>query len=201
VLQGNVHEPQGHKALANVSRMNANRTTGKIYNSKEDSMMEITSLKDLYVTELQELMSMETQLGPTLKRLEAAAVHPSLKEAFGEHQKETLKQGERVGMLLQKHGASPVHTDQAMQALIGETNKMMSMLADDNLRDASLIASAQKLEHYEIAAYGSAAAFAGQLGLREDQDTLHAILDEERLSDTLLTGLAKSEVNQDALAA
>ncbi|MGN8547432.1 DUF892 family protein [Bradyrhizobium sp. 13971] len=88
-----------------------------------------------------------------------------------------------------------------MQALIHETAKMVSLLPDDNLRDAGLVASAQKLAHYEIAAYGSAAALAGQLNLRDDQRLLHDSLDEERHVDTLLTALAKGEINQDALAA
>jgi ferritin-like metal-binding protein YciE len=71
----------------------------------------------------------------------------------------------------------------------------------DDLRDAGLIASAQKLEHYEIAAYGSAAALAGQLDFREDQKLLHSILEEERRADKLLTDLAKAEINHDAAAA
>src|SRR5436305_818266 len=81
------------------------------------------------------------------------------------------------------------HTDQAMTALIAETEKMLRMLQGDDLRDAGLIASAQKLEHYEIAAYGTAAALAGQLDLREDQRTLHDLLEEEKRIDLLLTKL------------
>jgi ferritin-like metal-binding protein YciE len=104
--------------------------------------------------------------------------------------------------ILKKHGASPTaHTDQAMQALIIETKKMLTMLKGDDLRDAGLIASVQKLEHYEIAAYGSAAALAGQLDLRDDQNMLHQSLEEERETDAILTDIAKGEVNSDALAA
>ena len=78
---------------------------------------------------------------------------------------------------------------------------MLGMLTGDDLRDAGLLASAQKLEHYEIAAYGTAAALAGQLDLRDEQKMLHRTLDEEKQIDTLLTQLAKREVNPDALAA
>jgi ferritin-like metal-binding protein YciE len=78
---------------------------------------------------------------------------------------------------------------------------MLKLVKGNDLRDAALIASAQKLEHYEIAAYGTAAALAGQLELREDQSMLHDSLEEERQIDALLTELAKSEVNQDALLA
>jgi ferritin-like metal-binding protein YciE len=88
-----------------------------------------------------------------------------------------------------------------MEALLNETEKMLSLLEDDNLRDAGLVASAQKLEHYEIAAYGTAAALASQLELRDDQRMLHDSLEEERKTDAALTKLAKGEVNQDAAAA
>ena len=88
-----------------------------------------------------------------------------------------------------------------MEALLNETEKMLSLLEDDNLRDAGLVASAQKLEHYEIAAYGTAAALASQLELRDDQRMLHDSLEEERKTDAALTKLAKDEVNQDAAAA
>jgi ferritin-like metal-binding protein YciE len=78
---------------------------------------------------------------------------------------------------------------------------MALLLSSNVLRDAGLIASVQKLEHYEIAAYGAAAALAGQLGLREDQKILHQSLDEERLFDSELTQIAKDEVNPEAAAA
>src|SRR3982074_845425 len=104
--------------------------------------------------------------------------------------------------MLRRHDANPAeHTDQAMQRLIAETEKMMSMVKGNDLRDAALIASAQKVEHYEIAAYGTAAALAGQLGLRDDQLLLHESLEEEKWADAVLTRLAKGEVNQDAVAA
>ena len=88
-----------------------------------------------------------------------------------------------------------------MEALLNETEKMPSLLEDDNLRDAGLVASAQKLEHYEIAAYGTAAALASQLELRDDQRMLHDSLEEERKTNAALTKLAKGEVNQDAAPA
>jgi ferritin-like metal-binding protein YciE len=88
-----------------------------------------------------------------------------------------------------------------MQALVHETRKMLVMLDGDDLRDAGLTASAQKLEHYEIAAYGTAAALAGQLDLRDEQKVLHRSLDEEREIDVLLTRIGKREVNPDALVA
>ncbi len=163
--------------------------------------MQINSLKDMYVAELQELASVEQQLSDSLPRMAEMASHPKLKSAFTDHRKETVAQKERLVSILKKHGASSTkHTDQAMQTLVGETEKMASMLKDDGLCDAALIASAQRLEHYEIAAYGTVAALAGQLNLREDQEILHRSLEEEKHADALLTKLAKSEVNPGAVA-
>ncbi len=164
--------------------------------------MEINNFKDMYLAELQELVSVEEQLADALLRMAAAASHPALKDALVDHHAETAAQKERLISMLRKHGASPTaHTDQAMQALINETKKMLTMLKGDDLRDAGLIASVQKLEHYEIAAYGSAAALAGQLELRDDQRILYQSLEEEKEADALLTDIAKGEVNADALAA
>lgn len=164
--------------------------------------MEISTFKDMYLAELQELVSVEEQLSEALPRMAAAASHPALKDALVDHHAETLAQKERLLAILRTHGVDPgAHVDQAMEALIRETRKMLGMLEGEDLRDAGLIASVQKLEHYEIAAYGSAAALAGQLDLRDDQMLLHDSLLEEKEADALLTDIAKGEVNPDALAA
>jgi len=164
--------------------------------------MQITSYKDMYIAELQELASLEGQLGDALLELADVASHPSLKEALTHHHEQTLVQEQRLESMLRKHGANPgAHTDQAMQALISETDKMADLVKGAELRDSAIIASAQKVEHYEIAAYGTAAAMAGQLGLRDDQQILHQTLEEEKAADVALTRLAKSEVNKDALPA
>ena len=164
--------------------------------------MQIKNFKDMYIAELQELANMESQIDIALKRMAAASSHPSLKRELLSHRAETKEQSKRLQSILQNHGAKlRAHTDQAMEALVNETQKMLSLLEGDDLRDAGLIASAQKLEHYEIAAYGTAAALAGQLDLRDDQRMLHDSLEEERKADAALTKLAKGEVNQDAAAA
>ena len=164
--------------------------------------MEISNFKDMYLAELQELMSVETQLGPVLERMGEAASNETLKQILLRHHDETRVQQKRLELLLARHGANPqAHTDQAMQALVHETDKMIDMLKGDELRDSGLIASAQKLEHYQIAAYGTAAALAGQLDLREDQRLLHKSLEEEKHADAQLTALAKGEVNRHAIAA
>jgi ferritin-like metal-binding protein YciE len=155
----------------------------------------------MYVAELQGLFSIENQLADALDGMAVVASHSSLKNVLSHHREEVQVHKQRLETILQKHGANPwAHTDQAMQMLVIETAKMVSMLNDNKLRDAGLIASAQKLEHYEIAAYGTAAALAGQLDLREDQQTLHESLEEEKEADALLTKLAKGEVNRDSVA-
>ena len=155
--------------------------------------MQIKNFKDMYIAELQELANMESQIDIALKRMAAASSHPSLKRELLRHRAETKEQSKRLQSILQNHGAKlRAHTDQAMEALVSETQKMLSLLEGDDLRDAGLIASAQKLEHYEIAAYGTAAAL-GQLDLRDDQRMLHDSLEEERKADAALTKLAKGE--------
>lgn len=94
-----------------------------------------------------------------------------------------------------------VHVDQAMEALLRETGKMLDLLEQEALRDAALIASAQKIAHYEMAAFGTAAALAGQLDQRDDQRILHQCYEEVRRADSALSELAKREVNPHALAA
>ena len=125
-------------------------------------------------------MSLEEQLAHALQRMAERVSHKSLKNALIHHHEQTQAQRQRLDSILRKHGANPqAHTDQAMQALVNETEKMLTMVKGNDLRNAALIASAQKVEHYEIAAYGTAAALAGQLGLKDDQRLLNESLEEE----------------------
>jgi ferritin-like metal-binding protein YciE len=164
--------------------------------------MQITNFKDLYIAELQEMRSLEGQLGEALMRMAEVASNPTLKSVLMDQREQALAQEQRLGSMLSRHDANPrAHTDQAMQALVGEAEKMLTMVKGNDLRDAAMIASAQKIGHYQIAAYGTAAALAGQLDLRDDQRTLHQSLEEEKEADEALTQLAKGEVNQDAVAA
>jgi ferritin-like metal-binding protein YciE len=164
--------------------------------------MQITTFKDMYIAELQELKSLEAQLAEALLGMAEAAAHPSLKTLLAKHREKTQLQEDRLESILARHKArAREHTDQAMQALISETEKMLVIVKGPQLRDAALIASAQKIAHYEIAAYGTTAALAGQLDLRDDQVLLHESMEEAKEIDFRLTRLAKREVNQDALTA
>lgn len=164
--------------------------------------MEISTFKDLYFAELQELASAEREFIASVPRMAPMASHQRLKNALTRHCEEAEVQRQNVETILRRHNANPAaHTDQAMQALVHEADKMLAILQGDEVRDAGLIASVQKLLHYRIAAYGTAAALAGQLDFRDDQDMLHQSLERERKADKLLTQLAKTEVNRDAIAA
>ena len=164
--------------------------------------MELTNLKDTYISELQELVSAAGQIAEPLARMAEVASHPVLKQALTQHSEETLVQKKRVKSILRQHDADPdAHTDQAMQALVAEVRKMLVMLRGNQLRDAGLTGSVQRLLHYEIAAYGTAAAFAGQLGLCEDQRLLHRSLEEAKRLDEALSHFAKGTLNPYALSA
>lgn len=164
--------------------------------------MEISTFSDLYLAELQELASAEREFIASVRRIAPMASHQRLKNALTRHCEEAEIQKQNVESILSRHNADPsAHTDQAMQALVREGDKMLSILRGDEVRDAGLVASMQKLLHYRIAAYGTAAALAGQLDYRDDQDMLHQSLEREKRADKLLSQLAKREVNRDALAA
>ncbi len=161
--------------------------------------MPISSLTDMYVAELQELHSVENQLVDALPRMAELAKSSELKDAINQHLDETRSQARRLEEVLRRRGAGPrEHTDQAMQALLRESEKWAGMLDDPALADAGLIASAQKVEHYEIAAYGTVAAYAGLLGFEDDKGELHAILEQEKAADAKLSEVAKSVANPQA---
>jgi ferritin-like metal-binding protein YciE len=164
--------------------------------------MQIANFTELYLAELQELHSMKDQLADAHQRFAEAAQNPRLSNEFLKHHKETEAQIERIDDLLARHDADGnPHTDQATQALVREAEKMIAIIPEGELRDVALIASAQKIAHYEIAAFGSAAALAGQLDQRADQKVLHTCLQEEKRADNALTKIAKGDVNPHAVAA
>lgn len=164
--------------------------------------MEIGTFKDMYIAELQELADVQRQLEESQRHQAEMAANSVLKQLLEGHAEETRAQKERIEAILKQHEAgTDSHRDQAMEALLRETGKMLGLLKDDDLRDAGLIASAQKIAHYEIAAFGTAAALAGQLDLEDDQRILAECCEEERQADARLSELAKREVNPHAVTA
>lgn len=162
--------------------------------------MTISDFREMYLKELQEARSVEAQLVEALPRMQQAANASGLKQAMEMHLDETRSHLEKVEGLLKRHNVDPgEHRDQSMSTLIAESEKWAGMFDNPKLRDAGLIASAQRIEHYEIAAYGTLVCWSKQLGLDEDMSTLLAILDQEKAADGKLSELAKQDVNPEAV--
>lgn len=163
--------------------------------------MQITTFHDLYIAELQELHSMKELLVAAHERFAKVAANPKLIAGFKAPRQETQDQIKRIDSILQKHKAKAEHKDQGLEALLREAGKMIEFTSRGDLRDVALIASCQKIIHYEIAAFGNAAALAGQLNRRDEQKLLHQCLEETKRADMMLTELAKGEINPHAVAA
>jgi ferritin-like metal-binding protein YciE len=160
--------------------------------------MQIASLHDMYLAELQELRGAEMRLTAALRLMAEAAAHPDLTDTFARRRAETELRRRGLEGLLMEHRANPEgDTGQAMQALIGETQKVMAEAQSEKLRDAALIACARKADHYEMAAYGSAAALAARLELPGDQRVLHANIEQGRRADEQLVELAQRAVDRE----
>ena len=128
-----------------------------------------------------------------------AASAGDLKKALYDLLSETRSQRERMDTILQRQSAEArEHRDQSMQTIIAEADKWVGMVGAPDCRDAGLIASAQRVEHYEIAVYGTLASWAKQLGFDEDLKMLLAVLEEEKRADAKLTEIAKAMVNPEA---
>ena len=158
--------------------------------------MALDTLQDLLVEELKDTYSAETQIVAALPKMAAAATSPQLKAAFEKHLIETQNQVKRLEQIFQHLGESPEgNTCEATEGLVKEAEELLSEDADPQVLDAGLIASAQKVEHYEIASYGTLATWATELGHSEIADLLKQTLSEEKLTDEALTVLAESRIN------
>ena len=161
--------------------------------------MAMDSLKDLYVEELKDLYSAENQLLKALPRLARKASSPDLKAAFEEHLGQTEGQVNRLEKIFKRLGEKPTgKTCKAMKGLVEEGKEIIEEDGDDSVLDAALIGAAQKVEHYEIASYGTARTFASMLGEEDAMELLQETLDEEAATDKKLTALAESLVNPEA---
>ena len=165
--------------------------------------MALGTLHDLFVEELKDLYSAEKQLLKALPRMAKGATHAGLKAAFSEHLEETRGQLARLEKIFERLDASPRGKKcAAMEGLIEEGAELLADKgADPSVRDAALIAAAQRVEHYEMAGYGCVRAFAALLGHAEARRLLQQTLDEEAAADEKLNGLAESVVNPAALEA
>ena|ERR1051326_3333220 len=161
-------------------------------------MPALNSLKDLLIDELRDLHSAESQLVKALPKMAKAASNEDLKAGFLEHLEQTKVHVDRLEQSLQRLEASAKgKTCHAMKGLVEEGTEAIEADAPDSVRDANLIGAAQRVEHYEIAAYGTARAFAETLGETDIAELLQETLDEEAETDKKLTSLAQT-VNEDA---
>jgi ferritin-like metal-binding protein YciE len=162
--------------------------------------MKLESLHDLLVDELKDLYNAETQLTKALPKMAKAAASHELRTAFEEHLKETEHQIERLDTIFKQLEASPKGKKcKAMTGLIEEGKEMMEMDGEEAVKDAALIAAAQRVEHYEIAGYGTVRTFAQLLGLDDAANLLQETLDEEAAADQKLSELAHN-INVEAQA-
>jgi ferritin-like metal-binding protein YciE len=164
--------------------------------------MKLRSLQDLYVEELKDLYSAESQLLTALPKMAKAASAPPLSKAFKDHLAETEGQVKRLETIFEKLGSSPKGKKcKAMEGLIEEGKETISEDAEPSIKDAALIAAAQRVEHYEMAGYGCARTYARLLGHDDAAELLQETLDEERSADKKLTKLAETVINIEAAAA
>jgi len=153
--------------------------------------MKLDTLQDLFVHGLQDLYSAEQQLVEALPQMISAAGSEELRTALQEHLEQTRGHVSRLEDLLPMVGADgAAEKCEGMEGLLREGQKVIKAPADPMVKDAALIAAAQKVEHYEIAGYGTVAALADILDLDDAKDTLGQILDEEETADKLLTKIA-----------
>jgi ferritin-like metal-binding protein YciE len=160
---------------------------------------DIKTLDDLFVHTLQDIYYAENQITKALPKMISLASDPQLKKGFETHLKETENQIKRLEQVFQMHGHTPKAVDcPAIDGIIKEANEIAGEVADKEVLDAALLASAQAVEHYEITRYGTLIAWAQQLGRNDCASVLQKNLDEEKATDKKLTALAESKLNRKA---
>jgi ferritin-like metal-binding protein YciE len=153
----------------------------------------ITTLHELFIEQLRDLYSAETQLTKALPEMAEAANDPTLRQGFETHLQETRGQVQRLEQIFQQLGEKPTgKTCAAMEGLIKEGKETIHEDATPEVKDAALIAAAQRVEHYEIAGYGTVRTYADLMGHAEASALLQATLDEEAATDAKLSDAAQS---------
>lgn len=166
------------------------------------SVMKIDSLKKLYVHQLKDLYNAENQLLKALPKMAKKAEHAELRQAFEDHLEETRSQIARLDKIFEGLDYAPRGEHcKAMEGLIEEGEEALEEPEHPDVRDAAIIAAAQRVEHYEIAGYGTVRAYAEMLGRDDDARLLNEILDEEKAADRKLNDLALNLINVEAAEA
>lgn len=160
--------------------------------------MQKNSLRQVYIDELKDLYSAETQLVKALPKMAKASVHDELRQGFEEHLRQTSQHVSRLEQIFEDLGESPSGKKcMGMEGLVKEAAQVLKEDYEEDVMDPAIIGAAQRVEHYEIAAYGTARAFAELLGEDEHVSLLQQTLDEEKETDNRLTQLAGA-INEEA---
>jgi ferritin-like metal-binding protein YciE len=179
-----------------------NRLSDSSTTTKGVPEMKLKTLQDLLVDQLKDLYSAENQLVKALPKMAKAASNPDLRAGFEDHLEQTKEQVTRIEEICKALDVTPKGKKcAAMEGLIEEGKELLEEDTEPSVLDAGLIAAAQKVEHYEIASYGTARTWAEQLGLDDAVELLDQTLDEEKSTDEKLTELATSTINEEAEAA
>ena len=157
---------------------------------------EYNTLNELFFDELKDIYDAEKRLCDALPKMAESAHNADLKNAFNEHLRETEMHCSRLERVFGALGQEPARkTCAGIKGIIGEGDDMVSATGDPNVHDAGLIAAAQRVEHYEMAVYGTLRTFAEQLGLADVATTLEQTLEEEKNADAKLTEIAEQHIN------
>jgi ferritin-like metal-binding protein YciE len=163
-------------------------------------MDSLNNLQDLFVHELKDLYSAEQQILQALPKMAEATQHQELKRAFQEHEQVTRDQVRRLDTIADELGMDlKGHKCKGIEGIIKEGEEILKAKGDPDVRDAGLIGAAQRVEHYEIAGYGTARTFARRLGHDRAAQLLQQTLDEEGRTDERLTQIAEGMINRDAM--
>jgi ferritin-like metal-binding protein YciE len=164
--------------------------------------MELNTLEALYVDELKDLYSAETQILRALPKMIKAASHEELKKGFSKHERQTKEHVNRLERILGDLNTSPKGKKcVGMEGLLEEGAELIKEKPEAEVLDAGLISKAQHVEHYEMAGYGTVRTWAEKLGHNEHADLLQQTLDEERETDEALSTLADQSINAEAAQA
>lgn len=156
-------------------------------------MMALNTLHDLFVTELRDIYDAENRIVTLLPRCVEAAASPDLQEAFADHLDETREHIRRLDRVFNQLGESPLGEKcDAMEGLARECESMLAEPAESWVRDALMISMAQRIEHYEMAVYGTVSNYAQHLGHQEPRELLQRTLTEEKETDKKLTKIAEA---------
>jgi ferritin-like metal-binding protein YciE len=160
---------------------------------------DIQNFDDLFLHQLQDVYYAENQITQALPKMISKATDPQLKQGFETHLRETENQIARLEQVFQMLGKSPKGVNcPAIDGIIEEANEVAGEVADKDVLDAALIASAQAVEHYEITRYGTLIAWAKQIGREDCASLLQQTLSEEEATDKKLTSIAESKINRRA---